>query len=116
MEIDLFYCPDCPNRRLARRHLDVALARARRAAIVRELEVRSCEEAQVLGMRGSPTILVDGRDPFGGAAGPAALACRLYQTESGLRGVPTVSQLVEALGEMKRTGPSPTEPSPAPEV
>jgi hypothetical protein len=63
--------------------------------VVREHEVHSSEEAEHLGMRGSPTILIDGRDPFAGTAAPAALSCRLYR--SGQSGVPTVSQLVDHL-------------------
>jgi hypothetical protein len=48
-------------------------------------------------MRGSPTILIDGRDAFPGAEELPAWSCRLYATEAGLRGVPTLQQLAEAL-------------------
>jgi hypothetical protein len=98
MEIDLLYIRDCPNRGLVRHHLDAALSRTRLAAVVREHEVNSSEEAERLGMRGSPTILIDGQDPFAGTAGPVALSCRLHRTDAGQSGVPTVGQLVEALG------------------
>jgi hypothetical protein len=97
MEIELLYVPECPHRRLARDHVDRALARTRRAAVVREREVRSSEEAAHLGMRGSPTILIDGQDPFVDTADPTALSCRLYRSDVGLSGAPTVEQLVEAL-------------------
>lgn len=97
MEIDLLYCPDCPNRTLARDHLAAALARTNRVALVRERQVRSSEEAERLGMSGSPTILIDGRDPFAEGAGVSALACRLYSTDAGYSGVPTVEQFIEAL-------------------
>jgi hypothetical protein len=98
VEIDLLYVSDCPNRTLARHVVDLALARTRLTAIVREREVRSGEEAERLGMRGSPTILIDGKDPFASGADPAALSCRLYRSDAGLSGVPTVSQLIVALG------------------
>ncbi|MCA1843481.1 MAG: thioredoxin family protein [Actinobacteria bacterium] len=97
MEIDLLYIADCPNRDLARRHLVAALARTDQAAVIRERQVRSADEAVSLGMRGSPTILIDGGDPFVEGSGPPALSCRLYRGEAGLRGVPTVDQLVEAM-------------------
>ena len=97
MEIDLLYVAECPNRTVARDHLELALAQTRSAAVVREREIRSGEEASRLGMRGSPTILIDGRDPFVGAAGPTALSCRLYRSDVGFSGAPTVEQLVEAL-------------------
>jgi hypothetical protein len=98
MEIDLLYLPDCPHRHLARRHLDLALARTQLAALVREREVCSSREAARLGMRGSPTILIDGHDPFADQDEPAGLSCRLYRSGASLTGAPTVSQLVDALG------------------
>ena len=98
MVIDLLYVPECPNRSLARDHVDRALAQRRLAAVVREREVRSSEEAARLGMRGSPTVLIDGEDPFADTADPTAVSCRLYRSEIGLSGAPTVEQLVEALG------------------
>lgn len=105
MEIDLLYLRGCPNRSLARDHVDLALARTGLAAVVREREVHTSEEATRLGMRGSPTILIDGQDPFADAADPVALSCRLYRSEVGLIGAPTVEQLVEALAGMKRARP-----------
>ncbi|HEY4410375.1 MAG TPA: hypothetical protein VGO87_10870 [Acidimicrobiia bacterium] len=97
MQIDLLYVPDCPNRDAARNLLARALAFTDRVATVREREVHSGEEADRLGMRGSPTILIDGGDPFTPEAGPTGMACRLYRTDAGLRGVPPLPQLVEAL-------------------
>jgi hypothetical protein len=97
MEIDVLHVPECPNRRLARAHVDRALVQAGLTAVVREQEVRTSEEAARLGMRGSPTILVNGQDPFGAAPGSTALSCRLYHSEAGFTGAPTVEQLIEAL-------------------
>jgi hypothetical protein len=98
MDIDLLYVPDCPHRSLARDHVDLALARTRRRAVVREREIHSSEEADRLGMRGSPTILIDGQDPFADSDEPAGLSCRRYRSEAGVGGAPSVRQLVEALG------------------
>jgi hypothetical protein len=97
MEIELLYVPDCPNRSVVRDLVELALARTQLSAVVHEREVHSSEEAERLGMRGSPTILIDGRDPFARGAGPAAMSCRLYLSDAGLSGAPTVSQLIEAL-------------------
>lgn len=97
MEIDVLYVRECPNRVAARDHLDRALALTRVVAVVREREIRSGEEAERLGMRGSPTILIDGRDPFVETADPTALSCRLYRSDVRVSGAPTVEQLVEAL-------------------
>jgi hypothetical protein len=45
---------------------------------------------------GSPTILIDGRDPFAGAT-PVGPVCRRYPTEHGLDFAPSLEQLVEVL-------------------
>lgn len=45
---------------------------------------------------GSPTILVDGRDPFPTAV-PAGPTCRRYETEAGPDGAPSIAQLVTIL-------------------
>ena len=40
--------------------------------------VRTPQEAQAVGFRGSPTALVDGIDPFADPVTPVGLSCRLY--------------------------------------
>jgi hypothetical protein len=97
MEIELLYVPDCPNRETARRHLDAALAQQGLAAEVREREVASPEEAEHFGMHGSPTIRIDGRDPFADPDARPSLSCRLYHGEHGASGAPTVAQLTAVL-------------------
>ena len=55
------------------------------------------EEAEAARFRGSPTVLVDGRDPFADPAAPVGLSCRVYRTADGLAGSPTVDQLLAVL-------------------
>lgn len=86
------HAPDCPNRPDVRRNLDEAPARAGVDAEVREREIASPEEAVAAGMSGSPTILVDGVDPFASDA-PGSLACRRYP-DAGGGGAPSVDALV----------------------
>jgi uncharacterized Zn-binding protein involved in type VI secretion len=97
MDIELLYVPDCPNRQTARRHLDAALAQTGTAAVVRERAVASPEDAARLSMHGSPTVRIDGRDPFASEGDRPSLSCRLYRSERGVVGSPTVAQLVAAL-------------------
>jgi hypothetical protein len=97
MEIELLYVPNCPNRETARRHLDAALTEQGLAAVVREREVASADDANRFGMHGSPTIRVDGRDRFAGPEARPALSCRLYHGERGASGAPTVAQLTAVL-------------------
>lgn len=50
-----------------------------------------------LAFGGSPTVLIDGLDPFANADTSHAFACRVYRTPSGLAGSPTREQLLEVL-------------------
>ncbi len=56
--------------------------------------ITDAAEAARWGMHGSPTLLVDGQDPFAAPGAATALACRLYRGEDGrLEGAPTVAAL-----------------------
>ena len=56
------------------------------------------QDAVVLGMRGSPTILINGSDPFASPAEGPSLSCRLYrQADGSLGGAPEAEVLREAI-------------------
>ncbi len=95
MEIELLYFDGCPHWETARTRL-TAVARARGLTVTQRL-VATPEEAEATRFRGSPTILVDGRDPFASGDEPFGLACRLFRTPDGLAGSPTSSQLEDVL-------------------
>src|SRR5699024_5336838 len=59
--------------------------------------IETHEEAVRLGFNGSPTILIDGTDPFAEDGAPAGLACRVFRTLDGRSGPPTGEQLRTAL-------------------
>ena len=61
------------------------------------VEVTTPEDAERLRFRGSPTVLVDGTDPFAQESDPVGLSCRVFRTPDGLRRAPTVAQLIEVL-------------------
>lgn len=97
MKIIILSVPGCPNAQVARARLAEALGG--RDAAVETVEISDMAAAERWGMVGSPTILVDGADPF---AGPGrtqpALACRLYPAEEGRTdGAPSVADLRVAL-------------------
>lgn len=97
VEITLQYFEGCPNWRLADERLRVALQEtvdsdAHRIVYER---VETTEQAEARGFRGSPTILVDGRDPFADEQAPVGLSCRIYQTDTGPDGAPSVAQLTQ---------------------
>lgn len=64
---------------------------------VRLRMVRTDTEAADLEFTGSPTILIDGSDPFVDSHAMAGLSCRLYSTPDGVAGSPSVEQLTAAL-------------------
>jgi hypothetical protein len=51
------------------------------------------DAAEAHRFRGSPTILIDGRDPFGRGDDPVGLSCRVYETPDGPARRPTIQQL-----------------------
>lgn len=94
VDVVLQYFDDCPNWRVADDRLRAALRMlGRDDGAVRYVRVVTAEDAERIGFRGSPTILIDGRDPFGQPESPIGLACRVYRNGS----VPSVERLVEAL-------------------
>ena len=96
MKIQILYVPGCPNLAVARSSVQAALQDAGIHATVEENEVVSFEDAARLGMHGSPTILIDGQDPFA-AEDEISWSCRLYRSENGIAGSPTVGQLAAVL-------------------
>ena len=94
----LLYFPGCPNVRLADERLREALVLAGRDDVrVEHRLMTTAEEAAAAGFRGSPTVLIDGRDPFADPHAAAGLSCRVYRTEAGLTGAPSVEQLLAVL-------------------
>jgi hypothetical protein len=91
MSLELLYFSDCPNWKVAADRL--AQVASRRGLSFELREVATSEEAESAGFRGSPTILVDGRDPFARGDEPFGLSCRVYETPNGPAGSPTVEQI-----------------------
>ena len=97
MDITLQYFDDCPNWHVADERLRAALDAAGRTDPITYVRVESDDEARRLDFHGSPTILVDGRDPFETSGLVVGLACRVYRTPAGLAGSPTYEQLAEVV-------------------
>src|SRR5437879_1966434 len=87
VEVRVQYVADCPHWPLAETRLRDALRQIGRADVdVRRECVSSEDQALRLVFRGSPTVLVNGRDPFADTAGVVGLSCRRYRTEHGIEG------------------------------
>lgn len=97
MEIQLLYFEGCPNVVEAERRVRDALGDRPEVSVIRH-QVADIEEAERVGMHGSPTILIDGTDPFADSDTPVSWSCRVYSPADGSQGVPSLERLVEVLG------------------
>ena len=93
MEITLQYFDGCPNWKVADQYLKTVFDDHALDATVSYQLIDTPHAAAEYGFRGSPTVLIDGVDPFADPDAPVGLACRVYVTEDGLAGSPTLEQL-----------------------
>ena len=95
MQITLQYFDDCPNWAIAEQRLRLALVELGQPdQVIDNQRVESPGDAERVSFGGSPTILIDGVDPFADPTGPAGYACRVYAGDA----APTVARLCRALG------------------
>ena len=99
MDVVVQYFDGCPHAELAMDRVQEALRSAglNGQKIVLQ-RVDSPEEAAGAGFHGSPTILIDGVDPFEGELPAVGYACRVYETDAGRQGAPSLAQLVGVFG------------------
>ena len=102
--------PDCPNAPVLDERLAAILAATRGVSVTRRV-ITNERDAAAAGMRGSPTLLVDGVDPFADTATPTSMSCRIYRDGGGpSAGAPSTAALRDALGlpdggaRLRRTG------------
>jgi hypothetical protein len=82
MDLTVLAVPDCPNVMLLEQRLAQVIEGRRDVTVSRQV-IADQDEAARWGMHGSPTILVDGIDPFAEPGEPASVSCRLYRDGSG---------------------------------
>ncbi len=98
MRVTFLSIDDCPNADLGRRRLAQAIATlGLEPSLVTYTTVHTADEAERLRFRGSPSILINGLDPFADDDTPVGLSCRIYRTERGVEGAPSVEDLTKAL-------------------
>ena len=97
VKVQLLYFDGCPHWAVLEERLRQALGLLDDPPAIERLQVESQEEAERLRFAGSPSILVDGTDPFVSPASTIGLTCRLYSTPDGPEGSPTVEQLLGVL-------------------
>jgi hypothetical protein len=96
VNVTLLYFDDCPNWLEVDRNLR-ALATDHPEMVIERRRVETIEDAEATRFRGSPSIIVNGVDPFADADAPVGLSCRVYQTADGFAGSPTLDQLRDVI-------------------
>lgn len=86
MRFEVLRTADCPNAAAIIHHLEQAAAE--RPDVSLQVTEVGYDQVPPAAFAGSPTVLVDGRDPFGGTSTEAA-ACALHP--------PTVAQVLDLL-------------------
>jgi hypothetical protein len=96
----------CPNAPVLKDRL-MAVLHGRTDISMSQQVIASADEAIRWGMNGSPTLLIDGVDPFAEPGQRPSLSCRLYSDEDGrTSGTPSANQLRQAIEQAAAT----TEP------
>lgn len=99
LELTVLAVPGCPHEPVLRERLTEVLAEHPDVRVVHGV-VHDEADAARLGMRGSPTLLVNGVDPFAAPGVPVSVSCRIYRDETGWPGgAPSVTMLRQALAQ-----------------
>lgn len=106
MDLTVLAVPGCPNAPVLGDRL-AAVVDGRAGVWVSHQVICDEGEAARWGMYGSPTLLIDGVDPFAEPGQRPSLSCRLYRgDDGGTSGTPSASQLRQAIKQAAAT----TEP------
>ena len=98
MKVTIQYFDGCPHWKLADQRVRRVLEGMSAGDVTLDYElIDSPETAERVGFHGSPTILVDGRDPFVTGIEQVAMSCRVFRTEDGIQGAPTEAEIRKLL-------------------
>jgi hypothetical protein len=98
MKITIQYFDGCPHWKLADERVRHVLGDFSSDEVTLEYQlIDTPETADQLGFHGSPTILIDGLDPFITGVEQFGMSCRVFSTEDGIQGAPTEAELRKLL-------------------
>jgi hypothetical protein len=93
MKLDILHVPGCPGAAVLHTLLTPILAERSDLQVTWHI-VHNEDQARQQGMTGSPTLLVNGTDPFARPGQQPTLSCRLYPGEDNRPGpAPSITQL-----------------------
>jgi hypothetical protein len=97
MQLTVLAVPGCPNAPVLEERLAAVLDGRADISVSRRVIADEGEAAR-WGMRGSPTLLIDGVDPFADPGRPPGVSCRLYNDDNGqMVGAPSEGQLLQVI-------------------
>jgi hypothetical protein len=100
MKLEILHIADCPGVVLLEQRIAEAIAGVRAEVVIARRVFDSDSAATDVGMTGSPTLLIDGHDPFAEPGLRASLSCRLYRADGGeVDRAPSVTALRAALDQ-----------------
>lgn len=100
MKIEFLYFDDCPSYQTAEKLLREVLAEENQSAEIEKIRIETKADALRWSFVGSPTIRLNGIDPFMEDEIDYGLECRVFYTSDGLRGWPTKEMLRTALRDL----------------
>jgi len=92
LDVTLLYFEGCPNWLVMQQQLQELSSEFPEMTLTLRT-VDTPEDAERLAFHGSPSIVLNGADPFADWSTPVGYSCRVYATPEGLAGVPTKEQL-----------------------
>ena len=111
MHLTVLAVAECPNAPVLRDRL-AAVVNGRAGVSVSHHVICDEGEAARRGMHGSPTLLVDGVDPFAEPGQAPSMSCRLYRDENGHpSGAPSLGQLRQAIEHPPDSAAAPGGPA-----
>lgn len=97
MDVEMLVVADCANHAEMERRVRAALHAVGADVGLRTRVIDDLEDAEAAGMHGSPTLLIDGGDPFAVAGTVASISCRPYRSEHSAGGLPSEQAIAAAL-------------------
>ncbi len=99
-EIELLYFDGCPSWQEALENLRQVIETENLPYQVRLIEITTPQQAQEERFLGSPSFRLNGMDLWPETRTRYNMSCRVYQTNQGMRGSPSVEMLRERIREM----------------
>jgi Alkylmercury lyase len=105
MQLTVLTMADCPNAPVLDDRLAAVLDGRPGVSVAHEV-IRDESEAARWGMHGSPTLLIDGANPFAEPGQPPSMSRRLYRDDDGQpAGAPSAAQLRQAIDQAQAAEP-----------